>query len=72
MNPAWVAALTALAVAVCGFVAWVARHGWHLLRDTSDFLREWGGDAPHHGLPATPGVVARLNSVEDKLTQVAA
>ena len=71
MNPAWVASLTALAVAVFGLASWAARHGWHLLRSTYEFLIEWGGKPAHHGLPATPGVLARLQSMEQMIAQVA-
>lgn len=71
MNPAWVAALTALVVAVFGLAGWVTRHGWRLLRSTYEFLIEWGGKPAHHGLPATPGVLARLQSMEGLIAQVA-
>ena len=69
MNPAWVASLTALTTAVFGLIAWAARHGCRLLRGTAEFLSEWGGKPAHHGLPATPGVVARLQSIEEVVAQ---
>ena len=72
MSAAWVASLTALTVAVFGLVAWAARHGWRLLRGTSEFLDEWGGKPARHGLPATPGVVARLAEHEKLLTKLVA
>ena len=72
MNPAWVASLTALTVAVFGLIGWAARHGWHLLRGTSEFLDEWGGRPARHGLPATPGVVARLTEHEKLLSKLVA
>ncbi len=72
MSAAWVAALTALTVAVFGLAGWGARHGWRLLRGTSEFLDEWGGRPARHGLPATPGVVARLTEHEKLLSQLVA
>ncbi len=72
MSAAWVASLTALTVAVFGLIGWAARHGWHLLRGTSEFLDEWGGRPARHGLPATPGVVARLAEHEKLLIQLVA
>lgn len=72
MSAAWVGSLTALATAVVGLAAWAARHGWRLLRGTYEFLDEWGGRPAHSGLPATPGVVARLAEHEKLLSQLVA
>ena len=72
MNPAWVASLTALTVAVFGLIGWGARHGWRLLRGTYEFLDEWGGKPAHRGLPATPGVVAQLAEHEKLLSKLVA
>ena len=72
MSAAWVASLTALAVAVFGLATWVGRHGWRLLRGTYEFLDEWGGRPAHRGIPATPGIVARLTEHEKLLSQLVA
>ena len=67
MSPAWVAALTALVTALFGLAAWVTRHGWRLLRSTYEFLIEWGGKPARHGLPATPSIPDRLQSMEEQI-----
>jgi uncharacterized membrane protein YeiH len=72
MDPAWLTALTALVVAVAGLAAWAGRAGWRLLRRTSQFLDDYFGTPAHAGLPAQPGVMARLKSVEDLINQVVA
>ena len=64
MNPAWVAALTGVTVAAVGALGWAGRWAWRLLRGTARFLDEWGGQAAHSGLDATPGIAARLTALE--------
>lgn len=72
MSPEWLTALTALVVAVAGCVAWAGRWAWRLLRRTGHFLDDWTGEPARDGLEATPGVMARLASVEHLLAKVVA
>lgn len=71
MSPAWVASLTALIAAIFGLVGWVARFTWRLFRRTNHFLDDYFGEAARDGLPARPGIMARLKSVEDGVGHVA-
>jgi hypothetical protein len=64
MNPAWVAALTGVAVALTAAASWGGRWVWRLMSGTSEFLIEWNGRPAHAGLPAAPGVLARLGALE--------
>src|SRR5208282_3263058 len=41
MDPAWITAIVAVAVAVIGCAAWAARWGVRLLIGTHDFLTDW-------------------------------
>jgi hypothetical protein len=72
MSAAWLAAFTALAVAVFGLLGWAGRYGWRVLRRTMHFLDDYFGEPAHDGLEAKPGVMARLGSVEHLLAQVLA
>ncbi len=73
MNPGWLTALTALAGAVIGFAGWGARHLWHITRRTSHFLDDYFGEpATRDGLPARPGVMARLAFHEKLLEKLVA
>jgi hypothetical protein len=71
MNPGWVAAITGLAVAVVTVLGWAARSGWRVIRRTMHFLDDWLGEPERDGLDAKPGVMARLQSVEDLVARVA-
>ena len=64
MSPAWFSALIALAAAAAGLAAWGLRWAWRILRQTGHFLDDWKGEPERDGLPATPGVMARLHSME--------
>ena len=64
MSAAWVATITGVAVAVAAAAGWAGRWIWRLLSGTSEFLAEWGGKPEHAGLPATPGIPARLATLE--------
>jgi hypothetical protein len=72
MDPQWIAALVALVVAVFGCLAWVVRYAWHVLRRTVHFLDDYAGEPARDGLPARPGFMARLGSVEHLLAKVVA
>ena len=65
MSAAWFSALTALAIAVAGVAAWGLRWAWHILKRTTHFLDDFFGEPARDGLPATPGVMARLHSMEE-------
>lgn len=78
MNPEWVAALTAFTVAVVTGMAWGTRRAWHATRwlwhigrRTSRFLDDYFGEPARDGLPARPGIMGRLKSVEDAVGHVA-
>jgi hypothetical protein len=72
MNPEWVAALTALIVAVVGCLAWAVRWGWRILRRVGHFLDDYAGEPARDGLAARPGFMARLTAVERGLAHVVA
>jgi hypothetical protein len=70
MSPEWLTALVALIVAVFGCLGWGIRWAWRIMRRTGHFLDDWTGQPPHDGLEATPGVMARLHSVEELVAKV--
>lgn len=72
MDPAWVAAITGLTVAVATALAWTGRHAWRFLSRMVRFLDDYFGTPAHDGLPEKPGVMARLGSVEKLVDQVLA
>ena len=72
MDPAWVTALIALVSAVLGLVVWSVRWLWRVLSRTTRFLDDYFGEPAHDGLPARPGVMARLHAVEAQLGGIAA
>lgn len=72
MNPAGVAALTAIAAATFTFLAWAASCAWRVIRRTMHFLDDWLGEPAHDGLPVKPGVMARLRSVEEQVARIVA
>jgi hypothetical protein len=45
---------------------------WRILKRTTHFLDDFFGEPARDGVPAKPGVMARLGSVEDALGQVLA
>ena len=72
MSAAWLTAFVALAVAVFGLLGWVVRYGWRVTRRTMRFLDDWQGETAREGLPAVPGVMARLKSVEGLVASISA
>ena len=72
MSAAWLTAFGTLAVAVFGLLGWVARYGWRVTRRTMRFLDDWQGETAREGLPAVPGVMARLKSVEGLVASISA
>lgn len=72
MNAEWVAALTALTVAVFGCLAWVLRWAWRIARRIVHFLDDYAGQPERDGMPARPGLMARLGSVEELVAKVVA
>jgi hypothetical protein len=70
MDPAWLTAATALAVAVIGLLAWLGRKLWRGFKRTEDFLDDWAGHDARPGVEARPGVMERLQSVEFTLGEV--
>ena len=72
MSAAWLTAFVALAVAVFGLLGGVARYGWRVTRRTMRFLDDWQGETAREGLPAVPGVMARLKSVEGLVASISA
>lgn len=71
MDPAWLTALTALAVAVAGCLLWMARHTWRVIRRVIHFLDDYSGQPARDGMPARPGLMARLTSVEESVSRLA-
>jgi hypothetical protein len=60
----WIAAIVGLLTASAAALAFVLRWGWRILRRTQDFLDDWGGCEARPGVPARPGVMSRLHSIE--------
>jgi hypothetical protein len=72
MSAQWVTAATALALAVVGCLAAITRWGWRIARRVSHFLDDYSGQPARDGLPERPGVMARLQSVEELVAKVVA
>jgi hypothetical protein len=72
MNPEWVAAVVALIVAICAGIAWVLRWTWRIVRRIIHFLDDYSGQPARDGMPAVPGLMARLTSVEQLVAKVVA
>lgn len=70
MNPAWVAALAALAGVLLGVLTWWARVLWHGFRRADQFLEDWNGVSADKGHQARPGVMERLARLENRVNDV--
>lgn len=70
LNPEWIAALVALVVAVFGLLAWAGRWTFRVMRRVIHFLDDYSGRPEQDGRPAVPGLMARLQTVEDQLAHV--
>lgn len=72
MDPAWLTALTALAGAALTGIAVMVRSAWRFLRRVVRFLDDYAGQPARDGMPAKPGFMGRLASVEEGLAHVVA
>ena len=60
----WIAAIVAVLTAGAAALAFAVRWGWRILRRTQDFLDDWGGHEARPGVPVRPGVMSRLQTIE--------
>jgi hypothetical protein len=67
-----VTAATALSAAVITGIGWAGRHAWRFIRRVVHFLDDYTGQPEHDGLPAKPGLMARVSTMEDSLAHVVA
>ena len=63
----WVAAITAVTVAAAALAGWVLRWAWLIATRTTRFLDDYFGEAERPGMPARPGVMARLSRIEEQV-----
>lgn len=72
MDPGWITAAIALAGAVIASAAWAGRWTWRIARRIGHFLDDYGGQPARDGLPARPGLMARITSLEDSMAHLVA
>jgi len=60
---AWTAVIMA-ATAAATIIGWAVRHTWRIMRRTSRFMDDYFGQEARDGMPAVPGVMARLAVLE--------
>ncbi|HUY46673.1 MAG TPA: hypothetical protein VMV92_13215 [Streptosporangiaceae bacterium] len=65
-----ITAVVIAATAIATLIAWALRWAWRILSRTTRFLDDYFGEPAREGLPARPGVMARLQKVEDITTEV--
>ena len=70
MDPAWISATVAFTAIVGGFFAFCARWAWRLLMRIVRLVDDYFGEPARDGVPARPGVMLRLKSVEDSVQQI--
>lgn len=64
MDAPSISAGVALGLAVMGIIGWGLRWGWKVLRRVSHFLDDYNGQPARDGMPARPGFMARLTTLE--------
>lgn len=64
VNPAWVAAIVALAGIVVTALGWLVRQLWRAFRTIEGFREDWNGVPADSNHAARPGVLQRMNTVE--------
>lgn len=67
-----ITAVVIVATALATAVGWALRCTWRILSRTTRFLDDYFGEAARDGLPARPGVMSRLQNVEEITTEVRA
>ena len=67
-----ITAVVIVSTALAGAVAWALRSAWRILSRTTRFLDDYFGEPARDGLPARPGVMSRLQNVEEITTEVRA
>jgi hypothetical protein len=70
VNPAWVAALAALAGIVLTVLGWLLRRLWRAFRRTDQFLEDWNGTPADPGHERRPGVMERLAQLEHGMADI--
>lgn len=72
MSAGWITAVATLGLVLGTLLTWCgrrARRVWHRVRD---FLDDWSGQPEREGVPARPGVMARLLAMEHGVAEVRA
>ena len=64
MNPAWVAAIAALAGVLLGVLGWLVRQLWRAFRTIEEFREDWKGVPADDNHVARPGVLQRMKALE--------
>ena len=72
MSAAWLTALSSLALAVVAVLGWCTRHVVRVASRFIRFLDDYFGEPGRPGVPERPGVMARLQAVEESLARAAA
>ena len=70
LDPTIPLAVIAVLSALLTAAGFVMRWAWHTITRTGRFLDDYFGEEAREGLPARPGVQARLLSLEQKITAV--
>jgi hypothetical protein len=72
VSAAWLTAFVALVGTVTTGMVIAVRWAWRILSRIMSFLDDYFGEAPREGVPARPGVMARLAAMERSLAEVQA